>query len=95
MVFDKCVTLNRVSHKHISGGGAPGVGDRRRGGGEGSNQRLVGGGSSLYQLMSAYRHLQEPCTLMRLYPSPLLKKWGISPVEPKHKHILSDDRGVL
>lgn len=62
MVLDKCVTLNRVSHKDISGGGAPGVGDRRRGGR--GNQRLVGGGSSLYQLMSAYRH---PTSARALY----------------------------
>ena len=40
-------------------------------------------------------HLQQPCTLLRLYPLPLLKRRGISPVKHKHKHVLSVYCGVF
>ena len=55
----------------------------------------TGRGSSLYQLMSTYQHLQNPCTLLRPYPSPLGKRSVILPVKPKNNHILSGYWAVL
>ena len=89
--MDKYVILNRVSHKHFSGGGSTNVGDEGRGG--------VTSDKWGEHFISA--HVNIPASTIALYtsvplflspplsPIPLLKRRGILPVKPKHKHVIS------
>ena len=61
----------------------------------GGEQRVISGGSCLYQLKSTYQNLQSPFTLLWPYSSPFLRSRGKTPVKHKRKYVLNGYWGVL
>ena len=78
----------RVSHKHRSGGESTAPTTAEGACRDGGEQLVTSGENSLYQLISTYRHLKQPCRLLCPYPLPLLKRRRKHSVKLKHENVL-------